>query len=70
MLKEGSQGAGVVTLQERLRVLGYNTGRVDGIFGPNTKAAVISFQCAQGLAADGIVGPRTQAALDSVPAGC
>jgi Putative peptidoglycan-binding domain-containing protein len=70
MLQVGSHGAGVVTLQERLRDLGYNPGQVDGVFGPNTKAAVLSFQRAQGLAADGIVGPRTQAALDSVPAGC
>lgn len=70
MLKQGSQGARVVELQQQLIDLGYDAGQVDGIFGPNTRAAVISFQRNQGLSADGIVGPRTRAALDSVSAGC
>jgi len=32
---------------------------VDGIFGPNTQAAVIAFQRIFGLTPDGIVGPLT-----------
>ena len=36
---------------------------VDGIMGPNTRAAITAFQRSEGLVADGIAGPITQAAL-------
>jgi hypothetical protein len=36
---------------------------VDGIFGPLTRSAVVSFQLRNGLAADGMVGPKTDAEL-------
>ena len=36
--------------------------KVDGIFGENTRSAVIAFQRRTGLEADGIVGPYTWAA--------
>lgn len=36
---------------------------VDGIMGPKTRAAIITFQKSKGLVADGIVGPKTEAAL-------
>ncbi len=63
-LQSGSRGALVRTLQETLNALGYQAGTVDGVFGPNTRAAVLSFQQAAKLDADGIVGPKTWAALD------
>ena len=59
----GSRGESVKTLQEKLNAKGYNAGSVDGIFGKNTRAAVMAFQNANGLAADGIVGKLTWAKL-------
>lgn len=42
----------------------YRVGvKVDGLFGKDTKAAVIKFQKSQGLSADGIVGEDTMLAL-------
>ena len=66
MLKEGSSGPEVVKLQERLREVGFNPGRTDGIFDSATTSAVIAFQKSEGLLADGIAGPRTQGALGLV----
>lgn len=48
----------VRTLQQLLRARSHPVA-VDGIFGPNTEAAVKAFQQSNGLAADGIVGPQT-----------
>src|SRR3990167_2033208 len=41
----------------------------DGIFGPQTKSAVMNFQQQNGLQVDGIVGPLTTAALAKVANG-
>ena len=54
------QGDDVRAAQQRLRDLGYaQVGEADGIFGPNTEAAVRAFQTLNDLAVDGVVGPRT-----------
>ncbi|MER5647513.1 peptidoglycan-binding domain-containing protein [Streptosporangium sp. NPDC002524] len=53
----------VRVLQRRLRDLGYPGQRVDGRFGPRTRANVMAFQRASGLRPDGAAGPRTLAAL-------
>src|SRR5829696_8354567 len=42
----------VRVLQRTLRELGWAPGRVDGLFGPRTEAAVLRFQAASGLAVD------------------
>jgi hypothetical protein len=55
VLKKGSKGESVKTLQEFLKVA------VDGNFGPKTESAVKSYQKKNGLVADGIVGPKTWA---------
>lgn len=45
--------------QIRLKQLGFNPGIIDGVFGPNTKKAVMAFQDSVGITSDGIVGPVT-----------
>ncbi len=61
--KQGSTGSAVKTIQQKLKNWGYYKGKVDGIFGSQTKEAVKSFQRKNGLTADGIVGAKTQKAL-------
>ena len=63
VLKQGSTGSTVKTMQQKLKNWGYYTGAVDGIFGSKTLAAVKYFQRKNGLVADGIVGAKTFAAL-------
>lgn len=43
-LREGDTGAKVGNLQSRLRAKGYPVGAIDGIFGANTRRAVLLFQ--------------------------
>jgi hypothetical protein len=67
LLRQGSAGADVRALQSALN--GFLAARglpplgVDGMFGPQTRRAVLAFQAAHGLVADGLVGPRTWGAL-------
>ena len=53
------RGDDVASLQRHLGALGFDAGRVDGIFGPQTHAAVCVFQRNVGLPEDGICGPGT-----------
>lgn len=55
--------ANTTEVQKRLKKWGYYTGAVDGINGPQTKAAVKAFQKKYGLTQDGIVGPLTAAKM-------
>lgn len=57
--QQGSRGSEVRQIQTKLRQLGYYKGSIDGIFGSDTKKAVISFQKSCGLTADGVAGPKT-----------
>jgi cell wall-associated NlpC family hydrolase len=57
LLKKGSRGPAVAAVQRALGIT------ADGVFGPQTKAAVLAYQQAHGLEVDGIVGPQTLGAL-------
>ena len=61
--KMGSRGTEVTKIQTALKEKGFYTGKIDGIYGINTKNAVIKFQKSWGLTADGIAGKNTLAAL-------
>ena len=71
LLREGSERPGVFIIQE---ILAYISTRVpeipfvqpDGIFGPETTAAVTAFQRAHGLEANGIVDEETWNSMISV----
>ncbi len=66
VLKYGSKGDGVKTMQGQLIQLGYlPTNSDDGRFGDGTKTAVQSFQKVNSLLADGIAGEKTLALLNS-----
>jgi peptidoglycan hydrolase-like protein with peptidoglycan-binding domain len=62
VLKKGSRGDQVMTLQSDLCALGY-TLDVDGIFGDGTQDAVRHLQKSFGYTVDGIVGDGTQALI-------
>jgi N-acetylmuramoyl-L-alanine amidase len=57
------RGDDVTNLQERLLELGYDAGRADGIFGPETEVGLRAFQRDYGLTSDGTCGPATLRAL-------
>jgi peptidoglycan hydrolase-like protein with peptidoglycan-binding domain len=56
-------GPKVAAVQVALKRLGLYNAIVDGVRGPLTKSAIVSFQRRRGLAVDGVVGPRTRAAF-------
>lgn len=62
------RGDDVRALQERLGELGFDVGRIDGIFGPRTARALREFQTNYGIPADAIVGRSTLRALAGLPA--
>jgi len=66
VLREGSTGLPVRRVQSRLSAAGFDTGGVDGVFGPRTEASVRALQQATGITADGIVGAQTWAQIDAL----
>lgn len=66
ILKMGSNGSAVKTLQKNLNTLIKAKLTVDGEFGTATYNAVIRFQTKYKLTADGIVGENTQKKINSL----
>ena len=71
VLRQGSRGQDVITLQYLLDVISQYYPSVpapaqDGIFGSGTRQAVVAFQNAMQITPDGIVGPLTWRRLYSV----
>ncbi len=64
-LRLGSRGPNVKLIQSLLTRIGYPAGLIDGIFGQQTRRAVIAFQTNNRLVADGIVGPATWRIFES-----
>ena len=52
-------GDDIAALQSRLTEMGFDCGRVDGIYGPRSAAAVKEFQQSVGITVDGKCGPET-----------
>ena len=67
ILQSGDKGNEVRRLQERLRDLGYLSGNVDGVYGAQTRNAVLLFQTYHGLTRDGVAGKVTQTILYEDP---
>lgn len=68
VLRQGSRGQDVITLQYLLNVISEYYPSVpapmqDGVFGSGTQQSVIAFQQAMGLTPDGVVGANTWRAL-------
>lgn len=55
----GSQGTEVKQIQAKLKSLGFYKGSIDGVYGTQTRSAVLSFQRSRGITADGVAGSKT-----------
>ncbi len=64
-LRSGMRGTQVVSVERRLRELGYYAEEANGVYTDRVIAAVKAFQSANGLTADGIAGLKTQVLLFS-----
>ncbi|SDZ46353.1 Cell wall-associated hydrolase, NlpC family [Evansella caseinilytica] len=64
VLRSGSQGEEVKTLQSQLKQLGFFNHNITGIYSTITTEAVRNFQKSAGIQVDGIAGPQTFSALE------
>lgn len=66
ILRLGSRGQSVSTLQSFLKKENLYTGAVNGVFNQETRTAVIAFQQSKHLRGDGIVGRATWQSIGGV----
>lgn len=65
-IRDGVNGVYQVSeLQNFLNEVGLDSGIEDGIFGSNTKLAVVGYQISKGLTPDGIVGSNTRTSINT-----
>ena len=67
IINSSSSSQDIKLVQQKLKNWGYYKGKVDGIYGSQTKSAVRLFQKRNGLKVDGIVGNKTLAAMGISP---
>jgi peptidoglycan hydrolase-like protein with peptidoglycan-binding domain len=65
-LRRGSNSTDVLRLQDDLSKLGYNVGKINGIFSLITEEAVIQFQKDNNLTVNGVVSPETGKTLGAI----
>jgi hypothetical protein len=65
----GAEDDVVLHVEQRLAMLGYRPGDVDGRYSPETASAVMAFQKHEGLTRDGVVGPEVLSVIDHTPTG-
>jgi cell wall-associated NlpC family hydrolase len=58
-LRYGHKGMSVTLLQLELKALQFYTGKVDGVYGSGTQAAIKEFQFVHHIKVDGVAGPMT-----------
>ena len=63
IMRVGDSNSDVKKLQQALDILGYYSGKIDGIYGEGTTKAVKAYQKDKGLTADGYAGERTVASI-------
>ncbi len=59
ILEQGDSGGDVAILQRKLKEKGFYNTRIDGLYGPQTREAVTSFQASEGLESSGRVCEKT-----------
>ncbi len=64
VLRAGMSGTDVMEIQALLAKMGYDPGKIDGIFGLQTQSAVKQFQRDFGMMPDGIIGLNTYRTLE------
>lgn len=64
-LREGDEGTDVLLMQTTLQLMGYNPGKLDGIYGKNTVAAIMLFQSVIKIEVTGQASKETLAWLYS-----